>query len=127
MAEASARSITLAQQAGVKIAAGTDSGAPLVPHSSIRRELELLVKLGLTAVEALQAGTRIAAAALRLDNLIGTVEAGKHADLIAVNGDPTQDIRSLYDLRLVVSGGVVAHRSAALTAFQSRPDAPDGV
>jgi len=114
MAEASARSITLAKQAGVKIAAGTDSGAPMVPHSSIRRELELLVKLGLTAVEALQAGTRIAAAALRLDNLIGTVEAGMQADLIAVNGDPTQDIRSLYDLRLVVLGGVVAHRSAAL-------------
>ena len=112
MAEASARSTTLAKQAGVKIDAGTDSGAPMVAHSSIRRELELLVKLGLTAVEALEAGTRIAAAALRLDHLIGTVEAGKRADLIAVNGDPTQDIRSLYDLRLVVSGGVVAHRSA---------------
>jgi imidazolonepropionase-like amidohydrolase len=117
MAEASARSITLARQAGVKIAAGTDSGAPMVPHSSIRRELELLVKLGLTAVEALQAGTRIAAAALRLDNLIGTVEAGKYADLIAIDGDPTQDIRSLYDLRLVVLGGVVAHRSGGANGY----------
>jgi imidazolonepropionase-like amidohydrolase len=114
MAEASARSITLARQAGVKIAAGTDAGAPLVPHNSVRRELELLVKLGLTAVEALQAGTRTAAEALRLDKVIGTVEAGKHADLIAVGGDPTQDIRSLHDLRLVVLGGAVVHRGAAL-------------
>lgn len=112
MAEASARSITLARQAGVKIAAGTDTGAPMVPHNSIRRELELLVKLGLTAAEALQAGTRTAAEALRMDNLIGTVEAGKHADLIAVGGDPTQDIRSLYDLRLVVLGGTVVRRRA---------------
>lgn len=114
MADASARSITLARQAGVKIAAGTDAGAPMVPHNSIRRELELLVELGLTPAEALQAGTRTAAEALRLDKLIGTVEAGKHADLIVVGGDPTQNIRSLYDLRLVVLGGTVVHRDAAL-------------
>ena len=46
MAECSTRSIALAREAGVKIAAGTDTGAPLVPHNSLRRELELLVRLG---------------------------------------------------------------------------------
>ena len=112
MAESSARSIALARQAGVKIAAGTDTGAPLVPHNSVRRELELLVRLGLTPTEAITTATRVAAEALRLDKLVGTLESGKYADLIAVGGDPTRDIRALYDLRLVVKGGVVVHRSA---------------
>jgi imidazolonepropionase-like amidohydrolase len=105
MAEASARSITLARNAGVRIAAGTDTGAPLVPHNSVRREIELLVRLGLTPHEAIQSATRIAAEALRLDRTIGTLERGKYADLIVVGGDPTQDPAALYDLRLVVKGG----------------------
>jgi imidazolonepropionase-like amidohydrolase len=105
MAEASARSITLARNAGVRIAAGTDTGAPLVPHNSVRREIELLVRLGLTPHEAIQSATRIAAEALRLDRPIGTLERGKYADLIAVGGDPTQDPAALYALRLVGKGG----------------------
>lgn len=105
MAEASARSIALAKAAGVRIAAGTDTGAPLVPHNSVRREIELLVRLGLTAHEAIQSATRIAAEALRLERTIGTLERGKYADLIAVGGDPTADPSVLYDLRLVVKGG----------------------
>jgi imidazolonepropionase-like amidohydrolase len=113
MADSSARSIVLAREAGVRIAAGTDTGAPLVPHSSLRRELELLVRLGLTPMAALVAGTRVAAEAMRMDRLVGTLEPGKLADLIAVGGDPTHDIRALHDLRLVVQGGVVVHRPAA--------------
>jgi len=61
MAESSTKGIALAKEAGVRIAAGTDTGAPLVPHSSLRRELEILVRLGLTPMEALVAGTRVAA------------------------------------------------------------------
>ncbi len=105
MAESSARSIALARQAGVRIAAGTDTGAPLVPHNSVRRELELLVRLGLGPAEAIAAGTRVAAEAMRLAKHAGTLTAGTYADLIAVGGDPTRDIRALYDLRLVVKGG----------------------
>jgi len=111
MAESSAHSIALARQAGVKIAAGTDTGAPLVPHNSVRKELELLVRLGLTPTEALASATRVAAEALRLERLVGTLEPGKYADLIAVGGDPTRDIRALYDLHLVVKGGAVVHGS----------------
>jgi imidazolonepropionase-like amidohydrolase len=110
MAEASARSIGLARSAGVKIAAGTDTGAPLVPHNSVRREIELLVRLGLTPHEAIQSATRVAAEAMRLDREIGTLEAGKCADLIAVGGDPTHDPLALYDLRLVVKGGQVVRQ-----------------
>ena len=112
MAECSARSIALALQAGVKIAAGTDTGAPLVPHNSVRKELELLVQLGMTPALAIVAGTRSAAEALRWDKQIGTIEPGKYADLIAVGGDPTRDIRALYDLRLVMKGGAVVHSPA---------------
>lgn len=107
MAEASARSIALAKTAGVRIAAGTDTGAPLVPHNSVRREIELLVRLGLTPHEAIQSATRIAAEALRMERHVGTLESGKYADLIAVGGDPTLDPAALYDLRLVVKGGEV--------------------
>jgi imidazolonepropionase-like amidohydrolase len=113
MAEASARSIALAREAGVRIAAGTDTGAPLVPHSSLRRELEILVRLGFTPLEAIVAGTRVAAEAIRMQALVGTLEAGKLADLIAVGGDPTRNIRALHDLRLVVKGGAVVHRTGA--------------
>ena len=69
------------------------------------REAELLARLGLTPHEAIQSATRIAAEALRMDRTIGTLEAGKYADLIAVGGDPTVDPSVLYDLRLVVKGG----------------------
>ena len=112
MAASSAKSIALAKEAGVRIAAGTDTGAPLVPHSSLRRELEILVRLGLTPMEALVAGTRVAAEAMRMDRLVGTLEPGKYADFVAVGGDPTRDIRALYDLRLAVKGGTVVHRPA---------------
>jgi imidazolonepropionase-like amidohydrolase len=105
MAEASARSIALARAAGVRIAAGTDTGAPLVPHNSVRREIELLVRLGLSPHEAIQSATRVAAEALRLERTLGTLEPGKYADLIAVGGDPTVDPRVLYDLRLVMQAG----------------------
>lgn len=111
MAEASARSIVLAKTAGVRIAAGTDTGAPLVPHNSVRREIELLVRLGLTPHEAIQSATRIAAEALRMDRSIGTLESGKFADLIAVGGDPTLDPAVLYDLRLVMKGGTIVSPS----------------
>jgi len=107
MAEASARSIVLAKTAGVRIAAGTDTGAPLVPHNSVRREIELLVRLGLTPHEAIQSATRIAAEALRMERWVGTLESGKYADLIAVGGDPTLDPAVLYDLHLVMKGGEV--------------------
>ena len=77
----------------------------MVPHNSVRREIELLVRLGLTPHQAIQSATRVAAEALRLDREIGTLEAGKRADLIAVGGDPTLDPHALYDLRCVVRNG----------------------
>jgi imidazolonepropionase-like amidohydrolase len=87
---------------GVTIVAGTDVG---VPGHSLPRELELYVQAGLTPLEALQAATLVPARALGRDRELGTVAAGKRADLLVVDGDPLADIHALRKVRLVVARG----------------------
>ncbi len=103
--DASREAFRLAHEAGVKIAAGTDCGAPGHPHGTLREELRLMVEAGATPREALRVGTLHGARLLRLADQIGSLEAGKQADLLAVAGDPTQDITALADVRLVVTRG----------------------
>ena len=103
-----------ARARGVRIGAGTDAGF-MVPHGSNARELELLVKAGLTPMEAIVAATKTGAEVLDMAEEIGTVEEGKLADLLVVEGDPLADIRILQDLtriKKVIKGGkVVVHRA----------------
>jgi imidazolonepropionase-like amidohydrolase len=81
----------MARRAGVPIAAGTDSFA-IVPVEALRREVHLLVaEGGMTPVEALHAATGAAADLLGIAERAGRVEAGKQADLLLVEGDPTSD------------------------------------
>ena len=75
-----------AVQAGVKIAMGTDSG--VTPHGENLKELTLMVEGGMTPLEALTATTKTAAELMGLDADLGTVETGKLADLVVVEGDP---------------------------------------
>ncbi len=75
-----------AVEAGVRIAMGTDSG--VTPHGANLRELELMVAGGMTPAAALEATTRSAAGLLGVDDVLGTVEEGKLADLTVVGGDP---------------------------------------
>jgi imidazolonepropionase-like amidohydrolase len=89
-------------QAGVPIVAGTDGN---VPGYSLHRELELYVKAGFTPMEAIQAATIAPARAMKLDKEIGTVEPGKHADLIIVDGNPLENIANIRKVRTVVAGG----------------------
>lgn len=89
--EAKWESLRRAQAAGVKIAAGSDAGF-LVDHGENAAELAELVKGGLTPLAAIRAATATAAELLGLDHEIGTVAAGKRADLIVVEGDPTHEI-----------------------------------
>jgi len=100
-----------AKKAGVKIAAGTDfGGGPLTPLGENAQELEILVKEGLTPMEAIIAGTKTASEALNMKDKIGTLEAGKFADLIVVNGDPLSDIsilRKAENIKIVVKGGKI--------------------
>ncbi|MBX3379272.1 MAG: amidohydrolase family protein [Phycisphaeraceae bacterium] len=90
-------------EAGVKIAFGTDTGVS--PHGENAREFALMVKGGMTPTEAIHAATVVAAELLGLENEIGTIEAGKAGDLIAVNGDPTKDVTELERVSCVIKGG----------------------
>jgi imidazolonepropionase-like amidohydrolase len=103
--EASREAFRRARAAGVKIAAGTDCGAPGHPHGTLPEELRLMVELGATPFEVLRYGTSAAADLLGLAKEVGTLEPGKKADLLAVGGDPLHDIRALREVRLVLRDG----------------------
>jgi len=94
------------RESGVPVVTGTDAGAALARfEEAINLELELLVGAGWTPIEALQAGTLGAARALRLDKEVGSLEAGKLADMAIVRGDPTRDISDTRQIERVFQGG----------------------
>lgn len=99
-------SFRLAVERGVKIAMGTDTGVG--PHGTNAEELARMVDGGMTAMQAIVATTKSAAECARLDHITGTLEAGKRADLLAVEGDPLSDVTILQDknrLRLIMKDG----------------------
>ena len=94
-----------AAQAGVKIAYGTD--AAIYPHGWNARQFAFMVKYGLTPAQALQSATVNAADLLGWTDRVGSIEAGKYADLIAVQGDPLKDVTLLESVGFVMKGGEV--------------------
>ena len=91
---------------GVKIAAGTDSGTPMNFHTeALWQEMDLMVKYGMSTSHAIQSATRLAAQLLGKSNELGTLEVGKLADVIVVDGNPLSDIRSLKNVVHVFKGG----------------------
>jgi imidazolonepropionase-like amidohydrolase len=90
---------------GVKIVVGSDLGGYSYPPGASVLEFATLVEAGMTPMQAIQAGTRVAAEMLMRDDQLGTLEPGKLADVIAVAGDPSQDIRALQNVRFVMVGG----------------------
>ncbi|HXJ92742.1 MAG TPA: amidohydrolase family protein [Terriglobia bacterium] len=90
---------------GVKIAFGTD--AAVYPHGLNAHEFPVMVKLGMTPLAAIQAATLNAADLLGWSDRVGAVEPGKYADLIAVEGDPLQDVSVLEHMEFVMKGGEV--------------------
>ena len=96
--------------AGVPLVAGTDEG---VPGLSIYREVELYAKAGIPAIDALRSATAMPAKVMRLDRTLGTIESGKQADLIVLDGNPLDAIENVERVRLVMKGGVL-YRSADL-------------
>jgi imidazolonepropionase-like amidohydrolase len=104
-----------AYAAGVKLVLGTDAGTPFNRHGDNARELALMVKLGVAPVDALCAGTRNGAELLGKLDMLGSIEPGKLADLVLVDGDVVADITRLCtpaNIRLVIQGGRIVHRQA---------------
>ncbi len=94
-----------AWKGGVKIAFGTDSGVSV--HGENAREFGYMVEAGMPAIEAILSATRNAADLLGAAGDIGSVQKGRFADVIAVDGDPTRDITEMQRVRFVMKGGVV--------------------
>ena len=101
-------SVQRALELGVPIVAGTDAGGHGHPKNAL--ELKYLVEAGLTPMQALRSATQWAAQCLGLERDLGTIEQGRLADLVVVNGDPLTDVTLLLDparIELVLKGGVV--------------------
>lgn len=98
-------SFKTAREAGVTIVNGSDVG--VFAHGTAAREIELLVEYGMPAADALRSATSIAAKALHMEGRVGAVKPGLLADLIAVEGNPTADIKTLRQVKLVMKGGIV--------------------
>lgn len=94
-----------AWKSGVKIAFGTDAGVS--PHGANGREFTFMVEAGMPPLEAIRAATINAATLLRATDDLGTLEAGSYADIVAVKGDPLQDITLLENVDFVMKGGRV--------------------
>ncbi len=102
---AARQNIARAFKAGVKVAFGTD--AAVYPHGLNAREFAVMVKLGLTPMQSIQAATVNAADLLGWSDRIGSIEAGRFADIIAVSGDPLTDVSVLEHVAFVMKGGQV--------------------
>jgi imidazolonepropionase-like amidohydrolase len=96
--------------AGVPIVAGTDQ---TVPGYSLYREIELYAQAGFTPMEAIQAATIVPARVMGLDKEVGTVEAGKRADVIILDGNPLESIHNIRKVEFVITNGVM-YNSAEL-------------
>lgn len=94
--------------AGIPIATGTDAGNPLTLHGpSIYAEMEAMQRAGMTPMQVIVASTATAARAARFDDVTGTIEKGKSADILLVASDPSKDVAAFRNLRFVMRGGVI--------------------
>jgi imidazolonepropionase-like amidohydrolase len=92
---------------GVKIAFGCDAATPFNRHGEQAREFGLMVKFGMEPVKTLIAGTRTASELLRTNKQVGTIEAGKLADIVAIPGNPTEEIEGMTKVDFVMKDGFV--------------------
>jgi len=102
---AAKKNVANAFHSGVRVALGTDAG--VYPHGENGGEFAAMVKLGLTPVQALQAGTVNAAELMGWSDKIGTLEKGKFADMVAVTGNPIENVRLLEKVQFVMKDGVI--------------------
>ena len=108
-----------AMELGVKVAFGTDAGR--FPHGRNAEEFDLMVRAGMEPMRAIQTATSVAAELLRVEGELGSVRKGSMADLIAVDGNPLEDVNVLRDVRVVIKGGIVIKHAAARSAMDVDP------
>ena len=115
-----------ARSAGVRIAIGSDAGPEIDSDGSGSfEEIGYMVEAGMTSGEAIVAATRSAAECMRMDDKVGTIETGKYADMLVINGNPLSDISVLADesrLEMVIKSGAPVGGSRVADG----PDGPDG-
>lgn len=100
-------SFSRAYKAGVKIAMGTDAATPFNKHGENAQELVLMVENGVKPMDAIMAATKWGSQLLGMEEIVGTLEPGKEADVIAVDGDPLKDISFLKDVKFVMKAGKI--------------------
>lgn len=105
-------------RAGVPIVAGTDQA---VPGHSLHREIELYVQAGFTPMEAIQAATIVPARVMGIDQDTGTLEAGKRADLIVIEGNPLEDIHNTRNVEYVITNGTMYHAAELWQSVGFKP------
>jgi imidazolonepropionase-like amidohydrolase len=103
------RSCEAAIRMGIPVLAGTDCGVPGIFADMLPREIALLHDHGLSALDAIRAGTLSAARLLGIDHEVATLVAGKRADILVVDGDPAADLRALAAPRIVLQAGSIVH------------------
>lgn len=109
--ESHQNSFRRAYEAGVKIASGTDAGTPFNEHGDFFTELRLMVESGMSVKDALHSSTVVASNALNIGEVTGSLEKGKWADLVLVNGNPFEDLSALKHVDQVFKKGVEAFRT----------------
>jgi imidazolonepropionase-like amidohydrolase len=107
-----------AHQARARMAFGSDGG--VYPHGGNAKQFAYMVKYGMTPLEAIQAATLHAAELLGWADRVGSIEAGKFADLIAVEGNPLEDVTVLEDVRFVMKGGQVVRSELVHSSLHSK-------
>jgi len=107
MLESNVENFRRMRRAGVRLVAGTDAGWRFTPFDALATEIALLREVGANTLEAIAAGTSVAAAAMGIEATTGSVREGLAADLVAVPGDPASDITTLRRPALVMLGGEV--------------------
>ena len=99
-----------AYKAGVKCACGTDAGTPYNPHNGTPNELILMVKSGLTPMQAIETATINSAKLLNVSDSLGSIEVGKKAHFAIFDGDPSKDINDILKCRMTVKNGEVVYK-----------------
>jgi imidazolonepropionase-like amidohydrolase len=122
LGEAQRQRFTKATRAGVKMSFGTDAG--VCPYGIAARQFAFMVQYGMTPMQAIQTATHNAADLLGKSSLLGSLQTGKYADIIAVAGDPLVDVRALEHVSFVMKQGKVyvgAHSASAQGESEAEP------